>query len=223
MKNLFGFVLFLGALTLSLVSFSSNPGKSNIKGNPDGLEKIPENLFIPDAFFTKYNLELAPQSNVHIKDWSTIDRTAKIGVVDDVRWEFKDAEEAMAWHKKKLTENSENGVEFKDNMSIPGAQELHMYRESKSITDMNASMNIDTKQFYFIYVIDRVVSKVVVTVNGKVSLDDASVFPKEAAKNVRNALGIVVVPPVKPIVVSKPKPVIVPANKNGVPPSAAKK
>ena len=223
MKNLFGSALFLGALTLSLVSFSTKTSKSFIKGNSDGLEKIPESLFIPDAFFSKYNLELAPQSNAHIKDWSTIDRTAKIGVVDDVRWEFKDAEEAMTWHKKKLSENSENGVEFKDKMYIPGAQELHMYRESKSITDMNASMNIDTKQFYFIYVIDKVVSKVVVTVNGKVSLDDASVFPKEAAKNVRNALGIVVAPPAKPVVVAKPKPVIVPVNKNGVTPSAAKK
>ncbi len=218
MKNLIGSAVLLGALTLSLVSFSSKISRSVVKGNPDGNEKIPENLFIPDAFFTKYNLELAPQSNAHIKDWSTIDRTAKIGVVDDDRWEFKDADEAMAWYKKKLTENSENGVEIKDQMYIPGAQELHMYRESKSITDMNASMNIDTKQFYFIYVIDKVVAKVVVTVNGKVSLDDASLFPKEAAKDIRTALGIVIAPP-KP----KPKPVILPSTKNGVTPSTVKK
>jgi len=211
MKNLFGSFLLFGTLALSLVSFSPRTSRDFAKGNPDGLEKIPENLFIPDVFFTKYNLELAPQSNAHIKDWSTIDRTAKIGVVDDVRWEFKDADEAMAWHKKNLNANSENGVEFKDKMYIPGAQDLHMFRESKSITDMNASMNIDTKQFYFIYVIDKVVAKVVVTVNGKVTLDDASVFAKEAAKNVRNALGIVVAPPAKPVVVSKSKPVIVPA------------
>jgi len=210
MKNLyrssaFFFIsAFLLVFTLTSLSVSNVP-----KGNPDGLENITDNLFIPDAFFTKYKLELQERSNVHIKDWSTIDRTAKFGVVDDVRWEFKDADEAMAWHKKNLKVNSESGEELKDKMYIPGAQELHMYRESKSITDLNKSMGIDSKEYYFLFAMDKVVVKVFVTVNGEVSLEDASVFAKEAAKSVRTALGIVVPPPPKPAVVSKPKPVVV--------------
>jgi len=204
MKNLFRYSAVLVVSGLLLVSFSSESSTYAVKGNPDGLDKIPDNLFIPDAFFTKYNLEMAPQSNVHIKDWSTIDRTARIGVVDDVRWEFNNAEEAMAYHKKNLGVNSESGIEIHDRVYIPGAQELHIYRESKSITDLNQSMGIDTKEFYFLFVIDKVVAKVFVTVNGDATIDDASVFAKEAAKDIRNALGIVVTPP-KPVVL-KPNP-----------------
>ena len=210
MKNLYRSSAALFVISLLLFfSFSSLTVSHTPKGNPDGLETIPDNLFIPDVFFTKYKLELQERSNAHIKDWSTIDRSAKIGVVDDVRWEFKDAEEAMAWHKKNLNVNSESGTELKDKMYIPGAQDLHMYRESKSITDLNKSMGIDSKEYYFLFAMDKVVVKVFVTVNGEVSLDEASAFAKEAAKSVRTALGIVVAPPPKPVVVSKPKPVVV--------------
>ena len=195
MKNLFGFAVAFFVSGLFLVSFSSETRSYAVKGNPDGLDKIPDNLFIPDAFFVKYNLKMAPQSNLHIKDWSTPERTAEIGVVDDVRWEFNNADEAMAYHKKNLVVNSENGVEIKDGVYIPGAEELHIYRESKSITDLNQNMGINTKEFYFLFVIDKVVAKVFVTVNGNVSLNDASVFAKEAAKDIRNALGIPIAPP----------------------------
>jgi len=205
MKNAYRSVpvyFLLGAMFV--FCFSTIAIAQKVKENSDGLETIPDNLFIPDAYFTKYKLELQERSNAHIKDWSTIDRTAKIGVVDDDRWEFKDAEEALAWHKKNLTVNSESGAEIKDRVYIPGAQDLHIYRESKSITDLNKSMGIDSKEYYFLFAIDKVVLKVFVSVNGNVSLDDASVFAKEAARNVRNALGIVIAPPPKPVVVPKP-------------------
>ncbi len=194
MKNSLMFAAALIITGAMLVSFSSQPATYALKGNPDGLDKIPDNLFIPDAFFRKYNLQLAPQANAHIKDWSTLERTAEVGVVDDVRWEFNTAEEAMAWHKKNLTVNSENGVQINDKIYIPGAQDLHIYRESKSITDLNQSMGIDTKEFYFLFVINKVVAKVFVTVNGNSSINDALVFAKEAAKDIQNALGIVGVP-----------------------------
>jgi hypothetical protein len=179
--------IFMGAIS---VSFLSNRTNKHGPGNPDGYDKIADNLFIADAFFAKYNLTLGPQTSPHIKDWSSMDRANKFGVVDDIRWEFDDAAKAADYHAKNLKVNSESGLEIQSRIYIPGVMNLHVYRESKSITDLNKEMGIDTKEFYFLFTIDKVVAKVFVSVNGDVSADDASVFPKEAAKTIKKALGI---------------------------------
>ena len=184
--NILVTVILIGTVSFSFISKTAVAFKP---GNPDGHEQIADNLFIADAFFVKYNLTLGPRTSPHIRDWSTIDRTSKIGVVDDVRWEFDNAEKAAEYHAKNLKVNSESGLEIQAKIYIPGALNLHIYRESKSITDLNKEMGIDTKEFYFLFTIDKVVAKVFVSVNGDVSVNDASVFAIEAAKTIKKALG----------------------------------
>jgi hypothetical protein len=173
-----GAILMAGLLFLS---FTVQKAHHNPQVRGEGHETVSEKLFIPDAFFVKYN--------PRIHDWTNMDDNNKYGVVNDIRWEFDKAEQAMDYHKKNLSVNSQKGVELHAKIAIPGAEELHIYKEAASIEKLNKDMGINTMEYCYLFVVNKVVAKVWVKVNGNVSVEEASLFAREAAKTIQLAIG----------------------------------
>jgi hypothetical protein len=184
MKNLIWFIGIV--ITAGLLSISFTPNKLQVRG--EGHEKVSENLFIEDAFFKQFNLEPAVRSSQKIHDWTSMDENNKYAVVNDIRWEFDTHDQALDYHKKNLSVNSQKGVELHPRISIPGVEELHIYKESTSIENLNKDLGINTMEYCYLFVVDKVVAKVWVKVNGNVRVDEASVFAREAAKTIQKAL-----------------------------------
>jgi hypothetical protein len=188
MKNLS--VLITAIIALGIISISFTSKKVNrLQVRGEGHETVPEKLFIDDAFFTKYKLEQAVRSNQKIHDWTSMDETNKYVVVNDIRWEFDKPEQALDYHRKNLSVNSQKGVELHPRISIAGVEELHVYKESASIENLNKDLGINTMEYCYLFVVDRVVAKIWVKVNGNVSVEEASLFAREAAKTIQKALG----------------------------------
>jgi len=191
MKNTLITIAASVALAIFTISFTAPAKAPMLQAKGEGHEKVSEKLFIDDAFFKKYKLEASARAIQRIHDWTNmVDKDNKYAVVNDIRWEFDKPEQALDYYQKNLTVNSQKGVELKGTrINIPGVTELHIYKESASIENLNKDLGISTMEYGYLFVVDKVVAKVWVKVNGDVKVDEAALFAKEAASTIHKALG----------------------------------
>jgi hypothetical protein len=136
-------------------------------------------------FLANFGLQKMSVNDFRIIVWRNINMTAKDSITRlcDIRWRFKNNKEALAFHRKYINVNAEDGREIKDyHFTIPGAKELRVFRESAAITDLAKQQKMDPSFYYYIFVVDNYVVKVFVNGKSNLSVDGASVFAKEAAR-----------------------------------------
>jgi hypothetical protein len=194
-KELRGMKKITVVLTVCIVfaafamSFVPKNTLMNLQAKGEGHESVSDKLFIPADYFKKFNLDPEPVINPRIHDWASMDKTNKYAVVNDIRWEFDNAVLALDYQKKNLSANSQKGVELHPQLNVTGVTEMHVYKEAESITNLNKDLGINTMEYCYLFVVDKVVAKVWVKVNGDIKVEEASVFAREASLAIKKALG----------------------------------
>ncbi|MCC6371878.1 MAG: hypothetical protein IT236_12790 [Bacteroidia bacterium] len=169
--------------------FAQNSALENefVKFEQSHKDSINPVLYIGEDFYSKYGLKSVSQKQGRMQVWShplNFD-SPDFMRIGDIRWVFKTHQEAMDFHAKYLQVNAEYGEEI--NMykfKIPKVDELRVFKESEKTKFMNAEMGFPMNFYYFIFVKDRVVAKVFVNTVPSITVEQASVFAKEAARRV---------------------------------------
>lgn len=148
-------------------------------------DSIPKNAYIDSFFCAQYGFRKVSMGNYRMFVWQNIDKPKENDFIRlcDIRWKFKNHQEALAFHRKYLNVNAENGNQIANyNFTIPGAEELKVFRESDAITEMVKKQNMTLTFYYYIFVMDNYVVKVFVNGKQNLTVNDAAVFPLQAAK-----------------------------------------
>jgi len=147
-------------------------------------DSLTQAMFIDSSFCSKYNLKNVTRNFNRMNIWQNTSADPKDFMrVCDIRWQFKDNLEAVAFHKKFLSVNSEAGEEIKNaNIPVANVTELRIFRESEQMRKMNEAFGAAMNSYYFIFVVDNSVAKIFVYTKPNVSAEEASIFAKEAAR-----------------------------------------
>lgn len=151
---------------------------------------LPQSLFIDSAFCAKYHLKNITKDfkNMNIWNENSFNDSEDFMRVCDIRWQFKDKAEAAAFHKKFLPVNSESGEPITNSkITIDKTQQLKIFRENAQTRKMNEGFGLSMNFYYFIFVVDNVVAKVFVNTKTSVTVEQAAVFAKEAAKRINDS------------------------------------
>ncbi|RYD81726.1 MAG: hypothetical protein EOP53_05625 [Sphingobacteriales bacterium] len=155
-------------------------------------DMVPADAFLDSAFCARYNmLRMSPKIVNRMVVYRNLNPQKETDAIRlcDIRWRFKNHQEALNFHRKYIKENSENGNEIKGyKFTIPGAEELRVFRESNEIADWVKSQNTPMNFYYYIFVVNNYAVKVFV--NGKTgfSLENGAAFAKQAVKRTKAVL-----------------------------------
>lgn len=148
-------------------------------------DSLTRETYMDAAFCSKFNLK---EDSWNYRRMATWVNPAGHGSKDfikvcDIRWRFKDNKEALAFHKKFLGVNSDYGEEIEmHNLELQHAQDFHVFRENVGARQMSADFGYPVSTYYFLFVMDNHVAKVLVNTKTSVTVDQAFVFAKEAAR-----------------------------------------
>jgi hypothetical protein len=134
----------------------------------------PSNLFIPVAFFKPYKL-IPGEVNNFLHVYNMEGKEGRYQRMVDIRWVFHNNADALKWHRIKLEANSEGGTEVKGAFVLPGAEEVHVYRESPEMAETIKGFGIKQRQHYCIFVVGNVVCKVFLATDE--SIDSKAILP----------------------------------------------
>jgi hypothetical protein len=172
---------FCGFISHRSIHKAFQQGKSEA-----GHDSVRAVFFTPESFFTAYHLKSVHSSLPNMKKWDTDDLDARINTVCDIRWEFDDNKKAMDYHRTNLIRNSENGEEIKLDLTMKGAEDVHVYNEGEAGARMLNAVGLGGKfhQYYYLFVVKNIAVKVFVMSKSEVTAKEAAVFAGEAAKTV---------------------------------------
>ena len=182
---------FLSAiLTMAAVSFCS-PTQAQ-KTNDQEVYKIPadkkpDSFFLDKRFCNKYSLDFKSKDNL-MRVWYNNRSKDSIQMLFDIRYWCKTEDDAKKYLTDHLLELSEDGVPNKDNITVKGASDLHVYHESEKTRQTIEGMKLNYKQINFIFRLKNVVLKVFVACNKRYTSQQLQVFAQEAADRVDRAL-----------------------------------
>jgi hypothetical protein len=118
--------------------------------------------FIPAEFMQAMGLKGGSGTNPQIRGWNG-PIESEVNQVVDIRWTFATNKEALSYFKKNLEDQAEGGVPYPFPQSYGlDVKELHVYREAPLIGNMFAGMGSKHVQWYFIFLVDKVMVKVFV-------------------------------------------------------------
>jgi hypothetical protein len=189
MKKIISPLVFLLFACIVSLSFTVAPSLSKQKVGPVNHDSIPPNFFLPDSFLVNYNLQLKSDANPNMRVWKNPLKGSQIFILNDIRLGFKNEKKAVAFLKKNLAENSENGIEIQTGIKIPGTQELRIFRENDKVALANNKAGYNVRCYFFLFVVDYVYVKIFLTTDSKTTVEEASVFAQEAARDLHLALG----------------------------------
>lgn len=156
-----------------------------LKKAPAYREKNADNIFIPVAFFKTYGLQPGEVNNLlHVYNSEKTGDTKYQRLVD-IRWTFETEAEALQWHQKKMLENAENGEPVKELITVQGAQELKIFRESSSSSEMLKSFGLKQRHHYFLFVYKNIVCKIFVATDDKTETRELVPFAMAAVKQLK--------------------------------------
>ena len=150
-------------------------------------DKKPDSFFVDKRFCSKYSLDPKSKDNLE-RIWFNNKSDDSIKMLFDIRYWCKTEDDAKKYLSDHLIALSEEGVPNKDNITIRGASDLHVYRESEKMRQTFESMKLNYKQINFIFRIKNVVLKVFVACNKRYTSQQLQVFAQEAADKVDKAL-----------------------------------
>ena len=180
-----GLLLFIGR---SYAQFSELE-KEFMQFEKTHTDSLTQSLYIDSTFCSNYNLKNITGKFKRMNVWNNpLNYDAKDFMrVCDIRWLFKDKFEAEAFHKKFLPVNSESGEEITNSkVYIENVTQLKIFRENAQARKMNEGFGLSMNFYYFIFIVDNCVAKVFVNTKTNVTVEQAAVFAKEAAKKIKN-------------------------------------
>jgi hypothetical protein len=150
------------------------------------LSSVDEKYFIAKEYMIQKGLEENVNAdNENMRRWSAKNlNAAKIHMVFDIRFIFKDEQDAISYFKANLEELSEGG-DLKDNtLNSFGASESKVYGANARMIEAFGDMDI--AQYNFVFRVKNVVAKVFVSTTKKTSYEEALVFAKEAIGRIKD-------------------------------------
>ena len=153
-------------------------------------------FFLPQEYFQALGMKRA-QSNQRLKVYVNKDIDAGINRLVDIRWVFNTADEAKKYYTTNLRIQSENGYEYKKQVTLPNARQVRIYREEKGAAAMYESFGSQHVHWCFIFLVDRVMVKVF-TSGRFTSFHEAYSVAWDAARLISEKLGMPVNGLVKP-------------------------
>lgn len=147
-------------------------------------------FFTPASFYEKIGLKKS-ESNKRLRVYyqPTQDKADDIERTVDIRWVFASKAQAQEYLNKNLLKESEEGYPMKKAIKLPNAGKVYLYRENQMSSGMYDMMGAEIAQWYYIFVIDRVMIKVF-TAGNKTSMATSYAVALEAAKYVSSKLNL---------------------------------
>ena len=108
---------------------------------------------------------------------------AKIQMVFDIRFIFKDEQDAAAYFTANLEEMSEGGELTANSLNDLGANISKVYGANPRMKEVFGDM--DMVQYNFVFRVKNTVAKVFVSTSKKATYEEAVVFAKEAIGRIK--------------------------------------
>lgn len=176
-------------LIVGLLIYSNTSSYSSVPGSRvQKRDSIPDSYFIPITFMSVFDLREQPSGNEHMHIWNSENKDAAIVKVNDIRIAFDTRAKARKFFKKHLTENSENSLEIHPGFGIPGADMLHVYKESDAMAKLNRQVNVNLHYYFFLFLVDRVYVKVFIAASPETTIQEVKTFAVEASNDVKRNL-----------------------------------
>jgi hypothetical protein len=151
-------------------------------------EKNADNIFTPAGFFIAYGLKRGEVNDLlHV--YNSEERgEVKYQRVVDIRWTFETEADALEWHRKKMSENSENGEPVKEPIKVEGASALQVFREGAGAIKMLNGFGIKQRHHYFLFVYKNIVCKVFVATDDKTETKELVPFATAAVTQLKTVM-----------------------------------
>ncbi len=114
---------------------------------------------------------------------TNLDGTREVDRINDIRWEFKDEKDAIAFYNDYGFALGEGGPVLKIS-PVEGVDEGLVFGISPGMKNMNKSLGLDITFYCYVFRIGNVVSKMFFTTKGGISVEAVQPFVKEAVKRV---------------------------------------
>ncbi len=153
--------------------------------SPQPLPGIDEKYFLARASMIQKGLEANENATTeNMRRWSAVNmNNAKIHMVFDIRFIFKDEKDAVSYFKANLGDLSEGGNLTANTLDSFGASESKVYGPNARM--LEAFGDLDITQFNFVFRVKNVVAKVFVSATKKTSYAEAVAFAKEAIGRIK--------------------------------------
>ncbi|MBL0146550.1 MAG: hypothetical protein IPP48_13245 [Chitinophagaceae bacterium] len=137
-----------------------------------------QTFFIPNATCIKYKL-IAGNSDAWMKVYNNTAETATIQRVNDIRWQATAKTKAIEWYKNNAALLNEGAKDISGKLNPPvGVDAWNVYEANDEMQSMMEAMGIKQKQYTFTFVVDKIVAKIFIGANEKVTLAQAWQFAK---------------------------------------------
>jgi hypothetical protein len=154
---------------------------------PGPLPTVNERYFLSGEFMNKKGMIADTNATtVNMRRWSALHlNEAKIQMVFDIRFVFKNEPDAISYYLANLEDLSEGGEPTASTIDSFGASESRVYGANARM--LEAIGNLDMAQYNFVFRVKNVVAKVFVAASKKATYDEALVFAREAISRIRSA------------------------------------
>jgi hypothetical protein len=152
---------------------------------PDPLPSVDEKYFLAKEWMMQKGLEEnVNAANENMRRWSAVNmKDAKIQMVFDIRFIFKDEQDAATYFTMKQEDLSEGGELTTHTLNTLGAGESKVYGANPQL--MGAFGDLDMAQFNFVFRVKNTVAKVFVSASKKATYEEALAFAKEAIGRIK--------------------------------------
>jgi hypothetical protein len=152
---------------------------------PSPLPSVDEKYFLTKEWMMQKGMEEnVNAANENMRRWSAKNMNdAKIQMIFDIRFIFKDEQDAIAYFKGKLQELSEGGELTANTLNDLGASESKVYGANPRL--MGAFGDLDMAQFNFVFRVKNTIAKVFVSASKKATYEEAVAFAKEAIGRIK--------------------------------------
>ena len=152
---------------------------------PEPLPTVDEKYFLASEWMMQKDMVANLNAgNENMKRWSGKNMNdAKIQMVFDIRYIFKDEQDAGVYFKAKLMDLSEGGELTANTLSDFGVSESKVYGANPRLMGIFGDM--DMAQYNFVFRIKNTVAKVFVSVSKKATYEEAVAFAKEAIGRIK--------------------------------------
>jgi len=149
-------------------------------------EKWSKDFYISDEFCATKGLKPG-ETNGMLRVWNSVGKGSDVSRVVDIRWYFATAREALQYLKDNLSDLSEQGDSITEKIIIDSVSNLAVYKEGAGMRKMNEALGIKMKMYFFLFTVKNYLAKVFVSSEKDLTVADALLFAKEAAKRLNSA------------------------------------
>jgi hypothetical protein len=152
---------------------------------PGPLPSVDEKYFLAKEWMIQKGMEENVNAgNENMRRWSAKNMNdAKIQMVFDIRFIFKNEQDAATYFKVKLEDLSEGGELTANTLNTFGASESKVYGANPRL--LGAFGDLDMAQYNFVFRVKNTVAKVFVSASKKATYEEAVAFAKEAIGRIK--------------------------------------